>query len=236
MGMNLRAAAGEVRVLFAYEEPGTETIRAPVLKVFDGDGFKTMLWNTQLEKACEVVVRFGFTDAPELEQPGGKESKAFLTSMIADRWVELVVLLKTDTGDVVDRHGRIVCVPYLADDDQAGEMRNIELEMILNGWTWVLDRYGPDPCYFEALDDAQRNKRGIWAFDDNVHPWEFKRQKYQRKQATRPRNQPNLFDQKANLQACPKTNCPGRLVKRQGRFGDFIGCSEFPKCRYSCSM
>ena len=67
----MRAAVGG-GVLFAYEEPGTETIRAPVLKVFDGDGFKTMLWNTQLKKACEVVVRLGFTDAPELEQPGGK--------------------------------------------------------------------------------------------------------------------------------------------------------------------
>lgn len=99
-------------MLIAYEEPGTETIRAPVLKVFDGDGFKTMLWNTQLKKACEVVVRLGFTDAPELEQPGGKESKAFLTSLIADRWVELVVLLKMDTGRSFDRHGRIVCVPY----------------------------------------------------------------------------------------------------------------------------
>lgn len=85
-------------MLIAYEEPGTETIRAPVLKVFDGDGFKTMLWNTQLKKACEVVVRLGFTDAPELEQPGGKESKAFLTSLIADRWVELVVLLKWTLG------------------------------------------------------------------------------------------------------------------------------------------
>ena len=81
-------------MLTAHEEPGTETIRAPVLKVFDGDGFQTLLWNTQQRKACEVVVRFGFTDAPELAQPGGRESKAFLTSLIADRWVELVVLLK----------------------------------------------------------------------------------------------------------------------------------------------
>jgi len=124
-------------MLIAFEEPCTETIRAPVLKVFDGDGFKTMLWNSQLNQACEVVVRLGFTDAPELEQAGGKESKAFLTSLIADRWVELAVLLKMDTGGVVDRHGRIVCVPYLADDLLAGRMRNIELGMILNGWTWV---------------------------------------------------------------------------------------------------
>ena len=97
-------------------------------------------------------------------------------------------------------------------------MRNIELEMILNGWTWVLDRYEPDPIYFEALDDAQRNRRGIWAFDDNVHPWEFKRQQYQKKRVRNTKPQPNLFDQPSNLQACPRTDCTGHLVKRSGQF------------------
>ena len=48
--------------------------------------------------------------------------------------------------------------------------------MLLNGWAWVLERYGPDEIYFEALEIAQRNKRGIWAYDDNVHPWTFKGQ------------------------------------------------------------
>ena len=56
--------------------------------------------------------------------------------------------------------------------------RNIEIEMLLNGWAWVLERYGPDEIYLEALEIAQRNKRGIWAYDDNVHPWTFKGQKY----------------------------------------------------------
>lgn len=222
-------------MLIAYEEPGTDTIRAPVLKVFDGDGFKTLLWNTHLQKPCEVVVRLGFTDAPELEQPGGQESKAFLTSLIADRWVELAVLLKMDTGRIVDRHGRIVCVPYLVDDDRAGALRNIELEMILNGWTWVLERYEPDPRYFEALDDAQRNRRGIWASDGNVHPWDFKRQQYLKKRARTPQRQANLFDQSLHLRACPQPSCNGQLVKRNGQFGEFMGCSKFPECRYSCS-
>lgn len=223
-------------MLIAYEEPGTDTIRAPVLKVFDGDGFKTVLWNRHLQKPCEVVVRLGFTDAPELEQPGGHKSKAFLTSLIADRWVELVVLLKMDTGGVIDRHGRIVCVPYMADDERAGTLRNIELEMILNGWTWVLDRYGPDPRYFEALEDAQRNRRGIWAFENNVHPWEFKRRQYQKRRARTPSPQTNLFDQSWQSQTCPQAGCDGHLVKRNGQFGEFVGCSKFPKCRYSRSV
>jgi hypothetical protein len=51
-----------------------------------------------------------------MEQPGGKEARAFLSSLISNRWVELAILLKSDTGGIVDRHGRIVCVPYLRHD------------------------------------------------------------------------------------------------------------------------
>ena len=30
---------------------------------------------------------------------------------------------------------------------------------------------------------------------------------------------------------CPY--CGSELVKRTGRFGDFLGCSRFPKCKYT---
>lgn len=33
---------------------------------------------------------------------------------------------------------------------------------------------------------------------------------------------------------CPQ--CGSNLLKRSGRFGEFIGCSAFPKCRFTCSV
>jgi hypothetical protein len=30
---------------------------------------------------------------------------------------------------------------------------------------------------------------------------------------------------------CPRPNCNGQMVERRGRFGPFLGCSNFPKCR-----
>ena len=33
---------------------------------------------------------------------------------------------------------------------------------------------------------------------------------------------------------CPK--CGGSLVKREGKYGEFLGCSNFPKCRYIYSV
>lgn len=37
--------------------------------------------------------------------------------------------------------------------------------------------------------------------------------------------------QNINNGNCPK--CGGNLVKRKGRYGEFMGCSNFPKCRYT---
>ena len=159
------------------EEASPFAIEVPVLKVFDGDGFRTKIALCQLtgnpkhHTEKEAIIRCGFIDAPELEQRGGCEAKEFLTALIGGRKVWIDILMKMDTGKSVDAYGRIVAVPYLGD-------RNIEIEMLLNGWAWVIEKYGPDEIYFEALEIARRNKRGIWAHEDNVPPWTFKRQKY----------------------------------------------------------
>ncbi|WP_366940958.1 topoisomerase DNA-binding C4 zinc finger domain-containing protein [Mesorhizobium sp.] len=89
------------------------------------------------------------------------------------------------------------------------------------GWAWVLERYGPGQRYLDALEEARRAKRGTWAFKDNIHPWEFKKQKYRNK-APKP--------------LCPAESCRGYLMRKSGRFGEFLGCSEYPRCRYSCSV
>lgn len=222
-------------MLIVPEEPGDDTLRVPVLRVFDGDGFLTRTVVPGCNVEIEAAVRFGFIDAPELGQPGGYEARDFLTKLIGRRWLDLVILLKMDTGRVVDGHGRIVAVPYLRQKGAA--CRNIELEMVLNGWAWVLERYEPDSHYFEALEDAQRNRRGIWAHSDNLHPWEFKKQRYRkgREQQRSASRQSDLFLDGERIHHCPKDGCRGHLVKRNGRFGTFYGCSEFPTCRHSCT-
>ena len=209
-----------------FEEASLAAIEVPVLKVFDGDGFLTKIALCQLtgnpkdHTEFEAAIRFGFIDAPELEQRGGCEAREFLTALIGGRKVWIDILIKMDTGKSVDRYGRIVAVPYLGD-------RNIEIEMLLNGWAWVLERYGPDEIYFEALEVAQRNKRGIWAYEDNVHPWTFKGQKY---------NDRRLRKKSKTIEKCPAEGCVGSLVKRNGKFGAFYGCSNYPNCTYTRSI
>ena len=239
-------------VIIVPENPRVETVRVPVLKIFDGDGFLTRIKAHEFtgspsdQSELKVAVRFGFIDAPELGQPGGLEAKEFLSTLIGDKWVEIAVLMKMDTGTIVDAYRRILCVPFLTQEYSAAEFstssnhlhnaktfgksllvtRNIELEMVLNGWAWVQARYGPDERYFEALDEAQRHKRGIWALEGNVQPWEFKKQKYRERQ-------PRLAAMPSAK--CPTEGCGGDLVKRNGKFGPFFGCSNFPDCKHTHS-
>lgn len=218
-------------MLYALEEPDCDTLRAQVLRVFDGDGFLARAPFPLQSTEIEIAVRCGFIDAPEMQQYGGDEAKAFLDQLIGGQWLDLGLLIKMDTGGMVDRHRRIVAVPYLWSDRHG--WRNIELEMILNGWAWLLERYCPPEHYFDALNDARQNRRGIWARDDNIHPGRFKSQLYRKKLegGRGPSSKAETFPN-AEL-PCPQDGCKGHLVQRSGRFGAFYGCSEFPKCRHA---
>lgn len=235
--------------LIAPERPETETLNVSVLKVFDGDGFLAGIRDPRSLSRLEFSARLGFIDAPEMEQPGGPEARDFLQALIGGKRLDIVPLIKMDTGGIVDRHSRIVCVAYLTEEfptDWIASLpgspeiprqhrritRNVELEMILNGWAWVLERYQPEERYFEALHDARSHRRGIWAYEDNVHPWDFKKQRYRARRAN------GIVPRQANLfgagSVCPTPDCGGHLLERSGRFGLFFGCSKFPSCRYTC--
>jgi hypothetical protein len=37
-------------------------------------------------------------------------------------------------------------------------------------------------------------------------------------------------------QPCPQSGCGGRLVERHGRYGRFLGCTNYPRCRYTVNL
>jgi hypothetical protein len=39
-----------------------------------------------------------------------------------------------------------------------------------------------------------------------------------------------------SVEKCPTEGCDGDLVKRNGKFGVFYGCSNYPNCKYSRSI
>ena len=47
---------------------------------------------------------------------------------------------------------------------------------------------------------------------------------------TRRRRKKKEINEKVDNMICPK--CGGNLITRNGKYGEFIGCSNYPKCKY----
>lgn len=183
-------------------------LKAAVLKVFDGDGFLANVWNPFREAWVErVPFRFAFIDAPEMEQPLGLESRNYLNSLIAGKTLRLDPIGKESAGYMpIDPYKRMLCMGFLTEPMEVGRVeyylngkcgagsvrkarpvtRNIELEMIVNGWAWVIEQYTFDreAEYLEAQNDARQNRRGLWEMDDPEPPWNFKRRQKRRSRAS----------------------------------------------------
>jgi micrococcal nuclease len=243
--------------IIAPDDPGAEiiaeTLKVEVLKVFDGDGFLADFFNPVRQKWVKrVPCRFAFIDAPEMEQPFGLESMEFLHKLIAGKTLQVCPIVKESTSNSpIDHYKRFLCMAFLSEQMQVGQIeyylrggcgtgqvktartvtRNIELEMIVNGWAWVVEQYAfeREDEYFDAQEDAWRNRRGLWAMDNPEPPWKFKQKQRRRKEAEA--KQPSLFT--ATNSQCPVQGCSGHLVERKGNRGPFFGCSDFPRCRYS---
>jgi len=201
------------------DDPGNDSLEpmleAKVLKVFDGDGFLADVWHPLPGKwVRRVPFRLAFIDAPEMGQPLGAEAMQFLHESIAGKTLRVDPIGKESTGYIpIDQYKRMLCMAYLTEDMPIGETayylngkcgvgfvkaarpvtRNIELEMIINGWAWVMEQYAFDreEEYFAAQTDAQRGKRGLWAMNDPEPPWKFKQK--QKRLRGKARGQPNLF-------------------------------------------
>ncbi len=198
-------------MIIVPDDPGPasplEYFKATVTKVFDGDGFMADAWNPMRGVWVRgLPFRFAFIDAPEMGQPGGEEAKDFLASLILGKTLRLDPIGKESSGYMpYDSFKRILCMGYLTEqmgvgpvayylDGQCGAgtarrarqvTRNVELEMIVNGWAWKLEQYAfeREDEYAAAQYDARRHGRGIWASGEPEAPWRFKRRQKRSKQS-----------------------------------------------------
>ena len=155
------------------------TIEGTVTKVSDGD---TIHVTDNL--GTKVKVRLYGLDAPETEksnkrthivskpgQPNGEEACEALRGKIYRKHIRLEV---TD----IDKYRRSVAIVYLND-------RNINKEMIAEGWAWAYKQYLDAPYaseYLELEEQARSQRLGLWKQSNPQPPWEFrKEQKAQQK-------------------------------------------------------
>ena len=139
----------------ANSRPRQTQATGKVIRVADGDTI-TILdpSNTQLK------IRLNKIDAPEKSQAFGQRSKQHLSDIVFGRSV-------TVTWDETDRYGRILGTVWL-------DGRDINLQMVRDGFAWHYKRYDSTPAYAQAETDARASRRGLWADPDPTPPEQFR--------------------------------------------------------------
>jgi len=96
-----------------------------------------------------IQVRLKNIDAPELAQPAGPDAKTALQQKLSRGAIHV-------EGGELDQYGRLLGTLWISD-------RNINLEMVEDGWAWAYCGKHPDRQILQAEDSARRKKRGLWA-------------------------------------------------------------------------
>ena len=125
------------------------------LRVSDGDTI-TIAAEGRKEK-----VRLIGIDAPELRQEGGREARQYLAKRILNRRVKV-------EGETRDRYGRLLGTVYLGEE-------NINLSLVREGHAWDYKAYSAGPAYTRAERAARAARRGLWAQQNAVAPWDYRK-------------------------------------------------------------
>jgi endonuclease YncB( thermonuclease family) len=140
-----------------------------VVAIADGDTL-TVLDSSHTQHK----IRLAGIDAPEKAQAYGNRARQALAAKVFDQWVRVEVI-------DVDRYRREVGRIYLGD-------RFINAEMVEDGLAWRYPQYDKRGEFTGREAEAREHHRGLWADDDPLPPWEFRRLKRDRaKLATRER-------------------------------------------------
>jgi micrococcal nuclease len=142
---------------------GQFDLYAQVVRVTDGDTITIQAGN------LEFRVRLHGIDAPDLRQPMGTEARLMLqrllgvgTGRISDP--PTVRLMVTD----IDRFGRIIARVFVEDQE-------VNLSLLELGYAWHYLEFDQSQDYVRAQEIAQRTRLGLWAEDDPIAPWEWRR-------------------------------------------------------------
>lgn len=131
-----------------------------VVKVSDGD----TIWVKDATSDNIIKVRLYGIDAPEKNQPYGAEATLLLTALALDK--DVVV-----TDLAIDMYGRNVSVVALVENGNS-----LQEYMLFNGAAWLYKGYSKGCSFWGELQkEAKADKCGLWADDDCIEPWKWRK-------------------------------------------------------------
>jgi micrococcal nuclease len=137
----------------------SQSYKGTITKVVDGDTYFFQTANGTLK-----VRSFGI-DAPEGNQPFGKESRDFIS-----KYMNRDAILVTHGHD---QYKRTLSTLFIDGQD-------INLLSVKGGYAWHYKRYFDDKQYAVAQENARRNKLGLWNLPNPIPPWNWRQVERQR--------------------------------------------------------
>jgi endonuclease YncB( thermonuclease family) len=134
-----------------------QLVSGKVISIADGDTFTMLVQEQQLK------VRLHGIDAPEKGQDFSNVSKEFLSDLVFDKVVDVQVL-------DLDRYGRTLGIVNV-------DNKIVNEEMLKAGLAWHYKDYDTNPAWARLEEEAQRNRRGLWAHPNPQPPWEWRKSK-----------------------------------------------------------
>ena len=186
-----------------------------VVRVKDGDSLVVD------SNGREVEVRLADIDTPEFNQPRGDQARDALRSLVDGKKVRLELI----GGDA---YRRIVARVFVDSVD-------VNAELVRRGLAWVRRAYDPAPSLVDLEDSARQAGRGLWADEDPVPPWiwrKTKRSNGDRRLGTIPEVECGTKRSCAQMTNCEEAIAFLRQCKLTGIDGDGDGIPCEKLCRY----
>ncbi len=131
---------------------GHDSVTGKCIKVIDGD---TLVVKCD---SSERTVNVAGIDAPELDQPWGKQIRSFVRDMVRGHQVEL---------DVLESSGDQVTARVMVDGTELAEL------LVGRGLAWV-QQSNDDGELNELATKAREMPCGLWTDPAPVPPWEYR--------------------------------------------------------------
>ena len=153
------------------EAEKTKVIIGRCTKVSDGDTIHVVT-----DGNVKFKVRLDRIDAPEKDQPYGKESTDYLTSLIRGKTVRVEWQKK-------DQYGRVLGIVYLDKIEQSNNPNNrtirqdVNLSMVATGHAWHYSYFDKTPAYSAAESAAKEKRLGLWQWENPINPYEWRKNK-----------------------------------------------------------
>lgn len=132
-----------------------ETFNAKVIVVMDGDTVMV------LRDGHKTKIRLANIDAPEKDQPFGKQSRDSLLEMVGKKQVQI-------DSQAVDQYGRVVGLISL-------DGHSVNQEQVQRGMAWEYSHYHTDKTYLALQSEAQQARRGLWVQTSPQAPWQWRK-------------------------------------------------------------